>query len=602
MSRNESLARTLQEMALLLDLTGADSFKASAHARAARTIEALGEPIETVVRDREALLAMEGVGAKMADKIEEFCKTGRIAEHAGLLREVPPGVLELTAIPGLGPKTIRTMWREGGIESVADLKKAIESGAILGLPRMGAKTVENIKKAIEFGAKSAGRTRLGQAIPLAEATVERLRKVKGVKAAAYAGSLRRGRETVGDIDIVVAATGDVAATATGEAFRTMPEVREVLAAGDTKSSVRADLQVTKDVEGTGRTNGGLIQMDLRVVPPASYGAALLYFTGSKEHNVRLRGRALSMGMTLNEYGLFPEDKKEKSPPHERGVKPVAGATEEDIYAALGLPWVPPELREDRGECDAPKGHDWELLELKDVKAELHAHTTASDGRLSIVALAEAAKARGFHTIAVTDHSRSQPIAGGLTPERLLAHIDAVHAARAKVKGIHILAGSEVDILPDGRLDYDDDLLTRLDIVVASPHAALKQGADDATARLVRAASHPLVHIIGHPTGRYINSREGLAPDMRAVAKAAAKHKTALEINANFLRLDLRDAHVRIALEEGANIAIDCDVHGEADFDQLRFGVVTGRRAGLTPERCVNCWSATRLHAWLTSKR
>lgn len=590
MAANEALAGRLHEMAALLELSGADSFKASAHARAARAIEGLESDVASLADDREALLAIEGVGAKMADKIAEFVRTGRIAEHEALRKEVPEGVVALLAIPGLGPKTVRAMWQEGGITSLAALKKSIESGAIFSLPRMGAKTVENIKKSLEFGEKSAGRVRLGQALPLAEAIVARLGDLAGVKQTAYAGSLRRGRETVGDIDIVVAASSAGGHKAS-EAFRAMPGVTQVLVAGESKSSVRFALPGA----------AGEVQVDLRVVEPEQFGAALLYFSGSKEHNVRLRQRALKRGMTLNEYGLFPED-DEKTPPQERGVKPVASKSEEDIYEALGLPFVPPELREDQGECDAPPGHEWGLLTLADIKAELHAHTTASDGKMSIEELANAAKARGFHTIAVTDHSKSQPLAGGLSPERLIEHIDAIHAARKKVKGITILAGSEVDILPDGTLDYQDDVLMRLDLVVASPHNSLKQDDADATERMVRAASHPLVHIVGHPTGRLINAREGLSPDMKKVAVAAAKHATALEINCNFMRLDLRDAHVRVALAAGADIAIDCDVHHPADFEQLRYGVATARRGGLTPERCVNAWDAKRLTAWVKKKR
>lgn len=577
-------------MAALLEVTGADSFKASAHARAARAVEALDDDIATIAKDREALLAVEGVGAKMADKIQEFVRTGRIHEHEALRAEAPPGILDLLAIPGLGPKTVRAMWQEGGVTDLPSLRKSIETGAILNVPRMGAKAVDNIRKALEFSAKSAGRIRLGQALAVAEAIVDRMRGVKGVKSAEYAGSLRRGRETVGDIDILVGAD-EQAARRASEAFRAMPGVTEVLVAGDNKSSVRLALP----------GNVGEAQVDLRVMAPDRFGAALLYFTGSKDHNVRLRQRALKRGMTLNEYGLFPED-DEKTPPQERGVKPVAAKTEEEIYAALELPFIPPELREDQGECDAKPGHEWGLLELADIKAELHAHTTASDGKMSIEELANAAKARGFHTIAVTDHSKSQPIAGGLTPERVLEHIEAIHAARKKVKGITILAGSEVDILPDGTLDYEDDLLRRLDIVVASPHNSLKQAPEDATERMVRAASHPLVHIIGHPTGRLINAREGLSPDMKMIAAAAAKHRTALEINSNFQRLDLRDAHVKIALAAGCDIAIDCDVHYPGDFDQLRYGVATGRRGGLTPDRCVNAWTGAKLQMWLRSKR
>lgn len=328
---------------------------------------------------------------------------------------------------------------------------------------------------------------------------------------------------------------------------------------------------------------------------------MLYFTGSKEHNVRLRERALKQKLTLNEYGLYPDD-DDKTPPHQRGVNPVAGRTEEGIFKALGVPFAPPELREDR-DIDAPPPDG--MLELADIKAELHAHTTASDGKLSIDELADAALARGFHTIAVTDHSQSSTIANGLKPDRLRKHIDMVRNAAAKRKDITILAGSEVDILADGSLDYDDDLLALLDIVVASPHAALKQEPEVATARLVRAASHPLVHIIGHPTGRIVGKREGFHPDIRALALAAAKNQVALEVNANWMRLDLRDAHIRAALAAGgkdALIAIDCDVHRPEDFNNLCYGVQTARRGGLTTAHCVNTWSAKKLHGWVKSKR
>ena len=345
--------------------------------------------------------------------------------------------------------------------------------------------------------------------------------------------------------------------------------------------------------------GPSVQVDLRVIDDERWGASLAYFTGSKEHNVALRQRALDRGLTLNEYGLFPEDDDPK-PPHQRGVQPVAAKTEAELYAKLDLPYIPPELREDRGEIglkETPR-----LIEIADIKAELHAHTTASDGVMTIVELAREAQRRGFHTIAVTDHSPTAGLAGGLKPRRLLEHIEAVHAARDEVKGITILAGSEVDILANGKLDYADDLLAKLDIVVASPHIALTQSPEDATERLLAAISHPLVHILGHPTGRLILRRRGLEPDMPRLFKAAAEHDVAMEINAHWMRLDLRDVHVRSALDAGCNIAIDCDVHHPEDYDNLRFGVQTGRRGWLTPERCVNAWTAKKLHAWLKKKR
>lgn len=588
MQTNAELAAIFDRMSKMLELLGEDRFRVNAHARAARSIESLDVDLAEIADDEKALTAIEGIGAKTAKKIAEYVETGKVAEHEELLGKVPSGLLEVLDVPGLGPKTVRLMWTEKGVESVADLKRIIEDGSILELPRMGAKTVQNIKESLEFAARSVERIRLGAALPIAEMLVARLEKVKGVQRVAYAGSLRRGRETIGDLDLLVSAKD---AGKVRDVFTGMAEVEKVIGAGEKKSSVRLLV---------GKVS---VQADLRIVEEGAFGAALLYFTGSKEHNVRLRERALRMGYTLNEYGLFPEEEGEgeKGPPQERGVKPVASATEEEIYEALGLNFVPAELREDQGEVS----DGWEapaLIGVGDIKCELHSHTRASDGAMSIEELAECAKARGFHTIAVTDHSKSSVIANGLNEERLRAHIEAVREADGRVKGITILAGSEVDIHADGSLDYDDDLLAELDVVVASPHAALRQDPEAATARLIAAVEHPLVHILGHATGRIINRREGLHPDMRAVCKAAAASGTALEINCNHLRLDLRDRDVRTALEQGAVIAMDCDVHGEGDFEELRYGVLTGRRGGLTAERCINAWSAKKLHGWLKKKR
>ncbi|MEM7230507.1 MAG: DNA polymerase/3'-5' exonuclease PolX, partial [Planctomycetota bacterium] len=489
-------------------------------------------------------------------------------------------ITDVLKIPGLGPKTVKAIWDHAGVTDIPSLKEAIASGTLADVPRMGAKTIQNITDSIAFAEKSSDRTRLGQAQPLAEQIVASLQQRKDVKAIDYAGSLRRGRETIGDIDILVAATK---ADAISDAFQTMPGVEKVLVAGDTKSSIRLDVGV---------------QVDLRIVPPDVYGAALMYFTGSKEHNVVMRERAIKRGLRLNEYGLFPED-DEDSPPQTRGIKPVAAKTEQDIYAALELPYIPPELREARGEFDTDPPA---LITVKDIKAELHAHTIASDGKMTIEELAECALERGFHTIAVTDHSRSSAQANGLEVDRLLEHIDAVHAVNEAMDDITVLAGSEVDILADGRLDYNDDILAQLDVVVASPHTALSQDPKKATARLLKAIEHPLVHIIGHPTGRIINKREGLLPDVPTLIAAAVEHDTAMEINSNFLRLDLRDTHVRAVVEAGGLIAIDTDAHTPQHFEFLRYGVTTARRGWLTKQQCINAWSKTKLYRWLKSKR
>jgi DNA polymerase (family 10) len=617
MSTNEALARRLHEMSVLMDLLGEDSFRASAHARAARAVEAYPGDIASIAADKDALLKVEGIGPKLAGKIQEFCMTGAIIEHAELVSKVPAGLLPLTEVSGLGPKTLRAIWQNGGVTDLASFEKGLSDGSIAALPRMGEKSVEKLKKAVEFfksqratggaeGGGGGGSTRLllGFALPIAEAVVEHLKEhAARTTRVAFAGSLRRGRETIGDIDILATHGDEKEAARLTEAFCTMKGVISVISSGPTRSSVRMGLAGEFGRWGKTAEAGSVVQVDLKLVPTDSWGAALMYFTGSKEHNVALRERARKQKMTLNEYGLFPEDDPDRKldPPQKRGVKPVcSGATEEAIYAALGVPYIPPEIREARGELTLKQTP--RLIELADVRAELHAHTTASDGRMSILELAEEAKRRGFHTIAVTDHSRSSAVAGGLTVERLLEHIDAVRAARSKIKGITILAGSEVDILADGRLDYPDEILAQLDVVVASPHAGLSQDPASATARLLRAIEHPMVHILGHPTGRQLGRRPGLAPDMAAIYAAAKKHDVALEINTHWIRLDLRDAHIHGAVQAGCLLAIDSDVHERLDYDNLKFGILTARRGWLTPEKCINTWDAKDLHAWLKRKR
>ena len=585
MIANQEVAKIFDQMAAALEILGANVFRINSYARGARVVEELTEDVRALVEENPAtaikrLATIEGIGKGLAEKIAEYVEVGSVHEHQELLQKVPATLFELLEIPGIGPKAAKTLWQELGIASIDDLKNTPDE-KLASLPRMGKKTVENIRKAIAFSEKGGERVPLGQALPIALLLRDELRKVAGVERLEYAGSLRRGKETIGDLDFL-AATTDPAALR--EAFVSRPEVRQVLAKGDTKCSVRLEAA------------GVAMQADLRLVPLAVFGAALMYFTGSKEHNVRLRELAIRKNQRLNEYGLFAGTDER---PQDRGEAPLAAATEEAIYQALGLPYIAPERREDRGELEAGS---LRLIELADIRAELHAHTTASDGRLTIRELALEAKRRGFHTIAVTDHSKGQPIAGGLSPERLLEHIRAVRAVDAENLGIKILAGSEVDILPDGSLDYEDELLAQLDIVVASPHNALRQEPELATERLLKAIRHPLVHIIGHPTGRIINRRQGLEPDMGALIAAAVSSDTALELNSNWHRLDLRDTHLRAALEAGCKIAIDTDAHDVPHFDFLTYGITTARRAAMLPESCINTWPAEKLHAWLRSKR
>lgn len=622
---NEAVAATLHELARLLEVTGEDSFRVSAHARAARAIEGVVAPVARL--SREQLLQIEGIGPKLADKIHALARGGEVPDLTDLRAKVPPGVLTLMNIPGLGPKTARTLWIEGNVTSVDTLRKAIDDGSLVNLPRMGAKSVDKIREALAFASSAGRRVWIAVASELADRIVLDLRANDSIARVESAGSLRRGKETVGDLDVVVAiednATQGVATQILAD-FAKSEGVVKVLALGDTKASVRMRLGIdfgrwTRSLKEDGDDDGA-IQVDVRVVPLASFGAAMCYFTGSKEHNVKVRERAQKMGLTLNEWGLYPED-NQPTPPQQRAVKSLAGASEEDVYAALKMEWVPPEMREDRGEIEifdknagggastaptqeaaAARATYLPLVQLADIKSELHAHTTASDGVLSIVELAQHAKARGFHTIAVTDHSKTSGVAGGLSIERLLAHIDAVREANSRVSGIKILAGSEVDILINGSLDYPDDILAQLDVVVASPHQGLTQDPVSATKRLLRAIENPYVNILGHPTGRLINKRSGLSPDMPVLFKAAAERNVALEINAHWMRLDLRDTHVRAAIDHGCLIAIDCDVHEARDYDNLRWGVTTARRGWCPKDRCVNTWDAPKLHTWLKRSR
>ncbi|MBL8762736.1 MAG: PHP domain-containing protein [Phycisphaerae bacterium] len=616
MSSNAAIAGALESLARLMELLGEDRFKVIAHQRAARSIEGCARGVAGLTTDRAALRAIEGIGEKIADKVIEFVNSGRIAELEALRARVPAGLLSLMEIPGLGPKTVRMLWIDAGVEDLAGLKRIIADGSILSLPRMGAKSVEKLRESIAFVEAGASRLPLGRAAALSDEVIGRLRGLVSergeslVERVVAAGSLRRGRDSVGDLDILVS-TSEPAAVV--DAFVALPGVETVLARGDTRASVRVRLGSGRgrgeegfaSEEGVGPVGAGpggggpVVQVDLRVVPAASWGAALLYFTGSKAFNVRLRERALKRGLTLNEYGLYPES-GDPTPPHDRGATAVAGASEEEIFLALGLPYLPPEVREDRGELSLTASP--RLVEAADIRAELHAHTRASDGEMEIQELAERARARGFHTLAVTDHSKSSAVAGGLSEERLMRHVEAVRRVGGKLKGITLLAGSEVDILADGTLDYADEVLAALDVVVASPHAALSQDPDTATARLLKAIRHPRVHILGHPTGRLVNRRAGLSPDMPRLFAAAAERGVALEINAHWMRLDLRDIHARGAIDAGCLIAIDCDVHAPDDFDNLRFGVVTARRGWVTPERCVNTWTAAALHDWLTRRR
>ncbi|MDA1008703.1 MAG: DNA polymerase/3'-5' exonuclease PolX [Planctomycetota bacterium] len=582
MSANEQIGARFERLADLLEITGANPFRINALRRSARAIDA--SPLDLagmILHDRASIIALAGMGEGTANRIEEIVRTGTMADLDTLSKQIPAGVPPLLDVPGLGPKKVRVLWQTAGIEDAATLKAKLLDGTVGALPGFGAKTVANILESLAFMERGIGRFCADVGWNAAQRFLALLRGAKEVERAEFAGSLRRGRDTVGDIDLLVSSSHPEQVC---ELFCADREIEKVLVRGDTKCSVRLK-------------NG--LQVDLRVLTGDHFGAAYLYFTGSKEHNVLLRERAQRRGMTLNEYGLYPDDGE--GAPQTRGVQAIASATEESIYAALELPFIPAHLREEIG-ADPLGAPAPTLISMDSIRCELHAHTTASDGELSIEDLVLAAKARGFHTIAITDHSRSSGQANGLSIERLREHIAAIREVSSMISGIRILAGSEVDILADGSLDYPDDLLSELDIVVASPHTALRQDPETATKRLLRAVEHPAVDILGHPTGRMVRGRPGMDPDIAAIAQCAGRRGVALEINAHPSRLDLRDTHVRIALAAGAMIAINCDVHSEEHFDNLHFGVATARRGALTTDRCVNALDADALSGWLARPR
>jgi DNA polymerase (family 10) len=566
---NRALADIFEQMAELMEIQGETGFRVNAYRRAARALDGLQEDVAVLLKEGR-LQEVPGIGESTAKKIEEYLAGGRIARHQELLKKVPPGLLELLQVPGLGPKSAALLNRELKIQSLDDLARALEQGRLAGLPGMGEKKIENLRKGLAFRASGGGRILLGVADRIVSELMAALRAAVKVEALSPAGSLRRMRETVGDLDVLAASRDPLPVL---EAFVRLPQVAEVLAHGDTKASVRVERG---------------LQVDLRVVAPESFGAALQYFTGSKEHNVRLRDRAKRAGLKINEYGVY------------RGEKPVAGATEEDCYKALGLPWIPPEMREDRGEIDAAEaGRLPRLVELDDIKADLHCHTRASDGELTLEQLADEALKRGYKYAAVTDHSVSAGYASGLSAERLLAQVEAVRAFNSKQSKIRLLAGVESDIRGDGSLDYSDEVLAQLDWVVASIHSAFGR---DPTGRMVKALKHPATCMLGHPSGRLLLERDEYEVDWEALFKAAAAAGKAIEINANWHRLDLNDLRARRAAELGVPVVIATDMHHADNFDMMRFGVGVARRAWLTADNVLNTRTPAAFEKWRKAAR
>jgi DNA polymerase (family 10) len=571
---NREIAKAFSQIADLLEIKGEDRFRINAYRSAARAVEDLCEDV-TEMAERKELLKIPGVGKGTAGKIEEFLRDGKIALHQELLAQYPPGLRRMLEVRGLGPKKVAELYRALNIGSVQELRAAIADGRVQALKGFGEKTAKNILEGLDFLDRASERAPLGIAAPIAAGLREAVSRLPGVGRVEVGGSVRRGRDTVADLDLLCEAADGKAVI---EQFTKLGSVLSVLAAGETKASVMVD-----------RYDGEQIQCDLRVVPGESFGAALQYFTGSKEHNVRLREIAVRRGWLLNEYGLF------------EGQCRLAGHEEAEVYAKLGFPLIPPELRENRGEIEAG-GVVPDLICGEDLRGELHAHTTASDGRLTLEEMVEAARKRGYEYLAITDHSRSSVIAGGLTAEQIRKQGAEIRAFNAKLKGFTVLSGVECDVLPDGSLDYPDEVLAQLDWVIASIHAGQRLDRAAQTRRSIAALENPYVCVLGHPSGRLLGKREAMDLDWDALIKAAARTGTALEVNASWQRLDLNDQHVRQAMDAGCWLSINTDAHSAEDMDQMSYGVRTARRGWARRARVLNTFSAADLRKWIAAHR
>ena len=549
----------LNRIADLLEIRGENFFKIRAYREAVRQLDNLTTEIEDMIQGGR-LREVPGIGDAIEKKIVEYVTTGRLEFLERLEVEIPPALLELTRVPGLGPRTAKEVYDGLGILSLDALEEAARTHRLQTLPGIKAKTEENILKGLAMLKRTEGRVYFPEAWKLADSLLAAVRELPGALRAEVAGSLRRARETVGDIDLLVATADPVAI---GPEFARLPQVAEVSAQGGTKT--------------TARLLSGM-QVDLRAVTPDQFGAAWQYFTGSQAHNVQLRSRSERMGrLKINEYGVFRED----------GTR-VAGETEEEVYAAVGCAWIPPELREGMGEIEAAaQGALPALLEVGDLRGELHAHSRWSDGRSDIATMAKAAQARGYQYMALTDHTQSLTIANGLTPARFAERAAEIASVNRALPGFRVLSGAEVDILPDGSLDLPDEVLASLDVVVASVHTALDQPREAMTERVLRALRSPHVDVLGHPTGRRLDRRGETSVDLETVIAEAVRTGAALEINSSPMRLDLNDFWARRAREAGVVLAIDCDAHYPAEFDYPRWGSAIARRAGLRAADVLN---------------
>lgn len=575
---NSDIAKILFEIGEYLDMQGV-AFKPRAYEKVAETVEALDVQIADVYK-KGGLKAVEdvpGIGLSIAEKIEELLKTGKLKYYEELKKKTPVNLSELTAIEGLGPRKIKVLYEKLGVTNLKELKLAAVHGKIRKLAGFGEKSEQNILQGVAFAESSGGRFPLGAALPIAREIVERLRKVKGIERLEVAGSLRRRKETIGDIDILAISDNPKPAM---DAFVSMPDVAKVFAHGETKSAVKL--------------KGGL-DVDLRVVPKESYGAALNYFTGSKDHNVALRQIAIKKGLKLNEYGLFQENKKAKKQESKvGGERQIAGKTEEEIYEALGCAYIEPEMREMTGEIEVSLKHKLpKLISYGDLQGDLQTQTLWTDGSDSIEATAKAAMKAGLHYIVVTDHTKRLAMTNGLDEKRIVKQMEEIELLNAKIKNqksnFRILKGSECDILEDGTMDLPDEILAQLDVVGASVHSLFNLPKKQQTARIIRAMENPNVDILFHPTGRLINKRSPYEVDMDAIIAAARDTGTVLEIDAFPDRLDLKDDYIRKCVEAGVKMSIDSDAHSATHFHVLEYGIAQARRGWATKNDIVNAW-------------
>jgi len=566
---NIDIARIFNDVADLLEIQGANVFRVRAYRNAARTVETLGAPVESMVRSGGALEELPGVGKDLAGKIREIVETGELGMLRELAKELPEGLVAMMRIPGVGPKRAKQVYDSLGIATLDDLEAAARAGKLRELRGLGPTIEAKILQGITEQRAHAGRHPLAEAEAYVKPLVEHLRRVPGLTRIEVAGSFRRRRETVGDVDVLVAAEKPEEVT---QSFVTYSQVKEVTARGDTRSAVvlRSGLQV-----------------DLRVVPERSFGAALHYFTGSKPHNIAIRTLGVKRKLKINEYGVF------------RGAKSIGGRTEEEVFKAVGLPWIPPELREDRGEIDAARENALpNLVSLDEIRGDLQMHTTYTDGKASVAGMAEACRALGYQYVAITDHTRAVRVAGGLDRTGFRKQFREIDRVQKGLSKLTILKSAEVDILDDGTLDLDEETLAALEVVVVAVHSRFNMSRDEMTRRVVRALQHPRVHILAHPTGRLIGRREPYAIDMEQVIKAASDHGVMVEVNAQPDRLDLSDVHVQMARAAHVTVVISTDAHRPEELRHMRYGVDQARRGWCEARDVANTYPLREFRALL----